>query len=103
MARFSIIENGIVVNQVEADTAYAAKQGWIPAGDSAIGDLWDGVKYSKPPVDEPAIHNAAIKQQITVLESTITDRRYREAILGTDGGWLANVDAQIAELRAQIK
>ena len=103
MARFSIIENGIVVNQVESDEQFATHQGWIPAGDSAICDLWDGVKYSKPPVDEKAIHNENIKQQIAALEATITDRRYREAILGIDNSWLANVDAQIAALRAQLQ
>ncbi len=40
--------------------------------------------------------------QIAALESSITERRKREAILGTDNGWLANIDAQIAALRAQL-
>lgn len=47
--------------------------------------------------------NKKILQQISQLESTITPRRQREAILGTDNGWLANVDAQIAALRSQLK
>ncbi len=44
----------------------------------------------------------AIRSEITVLEASITQRRTREAILGTDNGWLANVDSQIAALRAQL-
>lgn len=48
-------------------------------------------------------NNINIMQQITQLESTITLRRQREAILGTDNGWLANIDAQIANLREQLK
>lgn len=42
------------------------------------------------------------KQQIVLLEASITNRRLREAILGVDNGWLANVNQQIADLRAQL-
>ena len=52
---------------------------------------------------EPGDENAEIKKQINDLEISVTDRRYREAILGVDNGWLANVDAQIAALRAQLQ
>lgn len=43
-----------------------------------------------------------IKLQIAELETTVTPRRIREAVLGIDGGWLAALDAQIAALRAQL-
>lgn len=43
-----------------------------------------------------------IIEQITAIESTITQRRIREAALGIDGGWLAQKDAEIAELRKSI-
>ena len=43
-----------------------------------------------------------IKSEIATLEATITSRRIREAILGTDNGWLANQEAAIAALRAQL-
>ena len=36
---------------------------------------------------------------IALLEASVTDRRLREAILGTDGGWLSNINAQIASMR----
>jgi hypothetical protein len=42
-------------------------------------------------------------EQINVLEAKVTPRRQREALL-TDAGkvWLADIDAQIAVLRAQL-
>lgn len=43
-----------------------------------------------------------IKTEIAALEATITPRRTREAILGTDNGWLAQQEAAIAALRAQL-
>tara|TARA_R100000365_G_C2748574_1_gene80564 strand:- start:11494 stop:11781 length:288 start_codon:yes stop_codon:yes gene_type:complete len=43
-----------------------------------------------------------IKQKIATLEATVTPRRIREAVLGIDGGWLADLNEQIAALRAQL-
>ncbi len=54
--------------------------------------------------DQPPITgNALILSQIATLESTISERRKREAILGIDNGWLADVNAQIVALRAKLK
>lgn len=44
----------------------------------------------------------AIKADIAALESSITPRRTREAILGTDNGWLAQQETAIASLRQQL-
>lgn len=44
-----------------------------------------------------------ILDRIQALEATITPRRMREAVTTGPGGvWLADVDAQIAALRAQL-
>lgn len=40
--------------------------------------------------------------QIKMLEAKQTPRRMREAALGTDGGWLSNLNAQITTLRALL-
>lgn len=45
---------------------------------------------------------AKFKADIQVIEMTITPRRTREAILGTDNGWLAEQEAAIAILRAEL-
>ena len=42
-------------------------------------------------------------QQIEAIEAAITPRRLREAVLGTDDGWLEAQEATIARLRAKIK
>lgn len=98
-----IVHNVIVIESIEAAIKLYPGHVCVESIAGGIGWFWDGETLTEPPVDETAIHNEAIKQQITSLESTITDRRYREAILGIDNGWLANVDAQIAALRAQLQ
>ncbi len=54
-------------------------------------------------VASPIASDAQIRAQIDALESQQTPRRLREAVIGKDGGWLANVEAQIDALRAQLK
>lgn len=58
----------------------------------------DEVVVFQPPIDP----NAETLNQIYLLESTITARRLREAVLGTDAGWLADVESQIEVLRGQL-
>lgn len=50
----------------------------------------------------PVQPNAELLLQINSLEGTITARRLREAVLGTDNGWLANIEDEIEDLRAQL-
>lgn len=73
------------------------------AGQSAGQQIVAGAD-GKPALQSPPPPSAndVIKAQITTLESSITNRRTREAILGTDNGWLAGVNQQIADLRAQL-
>lgn len=43
-----------------------------------------------------------VKLKIEELESQITNRRLREAILGIDNGWLANQESLIAAERVKL-
>ena len=52
--------------------------------------------------DQAQIEANRVLNEIIALEATITPRRTREAILGTDNGWLVAQDAAIAALRAQL-
>jgi hypothetical protein len=54
-------------------------------------------------IDTAKASEQNVLSQIAKLEATITPRRQREAILGIDNGWLADVNAQIAALRAKLK
>ena len=57
-------------------------------------------------------HDTATENSVTVvrnamaeierLEATVTQRRIRDAIAGTDGGWLANQESLIAEERSKL-
>jgi hypothetical protein len=65
------------------DTTYAA---WLAAGG----------------VPTKITTNDMLLLQIDFLEAKQTLRRMREASSGTDGGWLASLNTQIAALREQI-
>lgn len=51
---------------------------------------------------ESTISNNRIKENISKLESSQTNRRIREAILGVDNGWLLKLNTQILDLRRTI-
>jgi hypothetical protein len=80
---------------------HRGEAGYINGVASVVTDLgaypegWS----TTPPAPDP---NAAIDAQILALEATVTQRRLREANLSDYGkDWLADVDTQIAALRAQ--
>jgi len=84
MARFAIIDAGRVTNVVEAEADFAEQQGWVPAGDSNIGDLWDGENFTPAPPAPP------------VVPAAVTMRQARLALLGA--GLLDDVDTAIAAI-----
>ena len=69
--------------------------------------IWDEALqgYKQVFVVEPITtekYKIEVKLAISELESQITQRRLREALLGSDNGWLASQDQQIANLRSQL-
>lgn len=84
MQKFSIVAAGVVVNQTLAEADFAEQQGWVPAGDSNIGDLWDGENFTPAPPAPP------------VVPASVTMRQARLALL--DAGLLDDVDAAINSL-----
>lgn len=62
-------------------------------------DVWEDGQWV---TDTTAQNNAAVMTAITALEAEVTQRRIREAVLGTDNGWLADLEAEIAVLRGQM-
>jgi hypothetical protein len=82
--RAAIIENGIVTNIAEADSAFAQAQGWIISEDAAIGDAWDGEAFIKPPAPPQPI------------PASVTRRQAREALL--DIGLLDDVEMVIGSI-----
>lgn len=74
--------------------AYKLPAGSVKISDDEANTIINGLNALSP-ADE-------IKMQIMVLESSITPRRMREAVLGIDNGWLADIENQIVQLRAQL-
>lgn len=105
MARFAIIDAGRVINHAEADEDFAASQGWIPAAESRIGDLWDGEGFTPPP--PPPFDRTAATVQIDESVAEIYGRFTRFAIEYTereaqaqaykDAGYTGEVPPRVAE------
>ena len=99
---YAVIENNLVVNIVISEHEYAAGQGWVLASEG-VGIGWSYIDGNFINENIPVIDvKDKIKADIAALEATITPRRTREAILGTDNGWLADIELQIQELRGQL-
>lgn len=83
-------------NKVYAYEADGSQDAFIPSHLIRITD--EEAKALLAPTPEQLILN-----QILELESTVTQRRYREALL-TDAGklWLEDVESQIDNLRQQL-
>ncbi|HQD14587.1 MAG TPA: DUF4376 domain-containing protein [Ottowia sp.] len=65
MARFAVIKDGVVVNHALADDAdFAAEQGWVPAADAAMGDLWDGEVFTPAPPAPLLARQAAVWERV---------------------------------------
>ena len=59
MARFAIIEGGVVTNIVEAEADYAATQGWVDASSANFGDSYSNGQFTKSaPVVDPLAYQA---------------------------------------------
>lgn len=87
--RAAIIENGVVANIAEADEGFAHEQGWIVSEVAAIGDLWDGVSFSKPPAPPAPV------------PASVTRRQAREALLNV--GLLDDVEMAIAVIKDETE
>jgi len=84
-----------LVEDHRGETGYINGTAFVVTDLGAYPEGWS----TTPPAPDP---NKAIDAQIAALEATVTQRRLREAALTETGkAWLADLDAQIAALRAQ--
>ena len=72
MARYAIIEDGIVTNLVEATAKFAKSQGWIACPDADIGWVWDGAQFV-PPVPEPIQPDELLAQIVQATQTRLDD------------------------------
>ena len=73
MARYAIIEDGVVTNLVEATAKFAKSQGWIACPEAGIGWTWDGEAFLPPPA-----------LQTGLIPATVSMRQARLALLAAD-------------------
>ncbi|WP_435640342.1 hypothetical protein [Micavibrio aeruginosavorus] len=77
-------------------------EGYTPLEPPSADHEWDGSDWIITPAKQVEIDRRNIVAEITALEALQTPRRIREAALGQDGGWLADLEDQIAALRVQL-
>ena len=70
MARYAIIEDGIVTNLVEATAKFAKSQGWIACPDADIGWAWDGEQFI-PPAPEPIQPDQLLAQIVQAAQARL--------------------------------
>ena len=70
MARYAIIEDGIVTNLVEATAKFAKSQGWIACPDADIGWAWDGEQFI-PPAPEPIQPDQLLAQIVQATQTRL--------------------------------
>ena len=79
MARYAIIEDGVVTNLVEASAKFAKSQDWIACPDADIGWWWDGEQFV-PPAPEPIRPDQLLAQIVqatqTRLDAFAQERNY---------------------------
>ena len=99
-------KDGNIVEVADDTPCHAGINGALPIMLDAIKDAGIFTEMAAKEVDyaEEAPQRAQdiIKAEIQHLESKITPRRLREAILGTDNGWLANQDSLISTERNKL-
>ena len=54
MARYAIIEDGVVTNLVEATAKFAKSQGWVACPQGDVGWIWDGEQFEQATARFPA-------------------------------------------------
>ena len=70
----AIIENGVVINLVEADSLDVLP-GLIDGAGAAIGDLWDGARFTMQPAAPPSEADYVNAVQ-NLLDATARTRQY---------------------------
>lgn len=91
--------------EADAQALVGAHGGFVAANPGGSPQYWstDGVTIAYDSATEASdISRRGVISEIMRLESEVTQRRLREAVLGTDGGWLAVQEALIDTERSKL-
>lgn len=70
---FAVVIDNVVTNRTMAYPSFGESQGWVAIPDTVqIGWIWDGEKFSAPPLPEPQKSATITKMQfLTLMSATI--------------------------------
>lgn len=57
MGRYAVVEDGLVINVVVADSELASTKGWIQTDTAGPGWTYDGNGFTPPPQSSPSSSN----------------------------------------------
>lgn len=101
----ALIQGTRICDLVDDDKTFEvhADLKWVDVADGTTQqDTYvDGKVVKKPDPPTPTAAELALAK-IHLLETEVTPRRIREAILGTDSDWLKNKEAEIATERSKL-
>jgi hypothetical protein len=94
--RLTEAHNDDTATEIPADAVALSAEQWSSRFDLR---LVNGALVVDPADPVQPTSTQTILAKIVELESTVTNRRIRESVLGVDNGWMKLVDDQIADLR----
>lgn len=98
MAEYKLTNNQTIIRMLDGavippDTTNTDYQKYL---------VWLDESNTPDPAQQPSTNETLITK-IQLIETKVTERRIREAILGIDDGWLEAINEQITALRAQLE
>ena len=102
LMRAHLIKDGIVANTIAIESIELAQQLFPDHTVIEADQGGPGWRYEDGQLLEPLHPPRDIQAEITALEAKVTERRKREAMISGDYSYIADIDAQIAALRAQL-
>lgn len=96
-------KDGNIIEVTDDTMCHAGKNGALPVmlDDEELAIAKAELKAHADAWEAGAVERNA-KAEISKLESQITPRRIRDAVLGTDNGWLTNQESLIAIERNKL-
>lgn len=109
MKRYALIRGGKVENVIVADESFRADAGWksIESDTAAIGDLWDGERFSRPTSAElikgtiTSICESMIRQAYGPYGEAITREWSKMSVIAASGS-MSDEDKEEAAMLASI-
>jgi len=95
MARYAIVQGGVVVNVIEADAAFAATVGGIASETASPGDIYSGGVFTRPAAQPPVPAAVSMAQARIALARAGISEATVDALIEAMPNGLAKTEARI--------